>query len=93
MGILEEEADLTTISSLKHQRSSIDPPPLATISKSGRVISILLNPTIAFDICLAALSPCTKTGHKITFTGNLSEIRCRMSCITAPVGEVITPIT
>ena len=43
--------------------------------------------------CAAAPSPCTGTGHRITWVGQRSSSRWRMSRITAPVGEVTTPIT
>ena len=39
------------------------------------------------------LSPWTRTGQTMTWRGKRSSSRCRMSRITAPVGEVTTPIT
>ncbi len=41
----------------------------------------------------AELSPCTFTGQTRTWRGKRSASRCRMSRMTAPVGDVTTPIT
>ena len=51
-----------------------------------------LNPSMAARTWTEAASPCTTTGHTITWHGHRSRIRCRMSRITAPVGLVITPM-
>ncbi len=40
----------------------------------------------------AQVSPCTRTGQTSTWQGKRSSSRCRMSRITAPVGEVTTPM-
>ena len=40
-----------------------------------------------------AIPPCTATGQISTLRGNRSRRRCRISRITAPEGEVTTPIT
>ena len=96
-GIRLLAAARTTISSLNDHRSSSEPPPRATINRSGRgilpVSGSALKPRIAAAICSAEPSPCTLTGHTNTRRGKRSCKRCRMSRITAPVGEVTTPIT
>ena len=60
-GMLLSKTARTILSSLKHHRSSILPPPLAKIKTSGfeifEVLSILLNPRIAFSINSAASFP------------------------------------
>ena len=62
-GIMLSAAARTTISSLNDQRSSSEPPPRATISRSGRGIlppsGSALKPRIAAAICSAEPSPCT----------------------------------
>jgi hypothetical protein len=87
----------TTISSLNDQRSSSEPPPRATISTSGRGIGpssgSALKPSMAAAISAAAPSPCTRTGHTSTRRGKRSASRCRMSRMTAPVGDDTTPMT
>ncbi len=87
----------TTTSSLKPQRSSIEPPPRATISRSGRGIgppgASALKPSMARATSGAQAAPCTATGQTSTWRGKRSRRRCRMSRITAPEGEVTTPIT
>jgi hypothetical protein len=45
------------------------------------------------DTSGAQLAPCTATGHTSTVRGKRSRRRWRMSRITAPEGEVTTPIT
>ena len=96
-GISEAAAARATISSLNPQRSSMEPPPRATISKSGLGRAppgvMALNPAIARATSAAQLAPCTATGQTKTFRGKRSRRRCRISRITAPVGEVTTPIT
>ena len=87
----------TTASSLKPHRSSSEPPPRQTIRTSGRgtepPAGKALNPRTALAMSGAAFSPCTATGHKITWRGKRSLTRCRISRITAPVGDVTTPMT
>ena len=90
-GIGDSAAARTTASSLKAHRSSIEPPPRATISRSG-LLGIAPNPRIAAAILGAAPSPCTGTGQTMTCVGQRSASRCRMSRITAPVGLVTTPM-
>jgi hypothetical protein len=51
-----------------------------------------LKPRIAAATCSAEPSPCTFTGHTSTRRGKRSASRCRISRITAPVGEVTMPI-
>jgi len=96
-GIALSAAARTTASSLKPQRSSTEPPPRATMITSGRGTGPpgvrALKPRIAAETSAAHFSPCTATGHKSTRRGNRSARRCRMSRITAPEGEVTTPIT
>ena len=95
-GMDDSAAARTTISSLNGNRSSNEPPPRATISTSGRAIPFrgsALNPRIAAAISLAARSPCTLTGQSSTRRGQRSLSRCMISRITAPVGELTTPMT
>ena len=96
-GISEAAAALATISSLNPQRSSIEPPPRATMIKSGRGKAppgvSALKPAMARATSDAQLLPCTATGQTKTLRGNLSRNRCKISRITAPVGDVTTPIT
>ena len=92
----------TTISSLKPHKSSSEPPPRATMMRSGLgmlagfwLVSSLraLKPSIAALTSAAQVSPCTRAGQMMTWQGKRSLMRCIMSLITAPVGEVMTPIT
>ena len=87
----------TTISSLNDHRSSSEPPPRATMSRSGRrsapCSGSALKPSIAAATSAAEPSPCTFTGQTSTWRGKRSASRCKISRITAPVGEVMTPIT
>ncbi len=87
----------TTTSSLNDHRSSKEPPPRATIMRSGRGRAprsdSSLKPRMALATSAAEVSPCTRTGHTNTRRGKRSSSRCRISRITAPVGEVTTPIT
>ena len=99
-GIRLAAAARTTISSLNDQRSSSEPPPRATMIRSGRGGSIelpcsgsALKPSIAAATSTAEPSPCTLTGQSNTRRGKRSASRCRMSRITAPLGDVTTPIT
>ena len=96
-GISLSAAARTTISSLNPQRSSSEPPPRATINRSGRGIGplevIALNPRIARATSAAQPCPCTATGQISTWRGKRSRRRCKISRITAPDGEVITPMT
>lgn len=95
IGIVLSAVARTTFSSLKAMRSSSEPPPRAIMSRSGRGNvdpSIALKPLIAFVIWFAAPSPWTSTGQTMTWLGMRSARRWRMSRITAPVGEVTTPM-
>ena len=96
-GIMLSAAARTTISSLNDHRSSSEPPPRATMIRSGRGSGprsgSALKPRMAFATSAAEASPCTRTGHTNTRRGKRSARRCRMSRITAPVGDVTTPIT
>ena len=73
------------------------PPPRATMMRSGRGTAppgaSALKPRMAAATSGAQRSPCTVTGQTSTGRGNRSRSRCRMSRITAPDGEVTTPIT
>ena len=84
-----------TISSLKPHRSSRLPPPRATMMRSGRGTEAPtinpLKPWMAAAISTAQVSPCTRTGQTSTWQGKRSASLCKMSRITAPVGEVTTP--
>ncbi len=95
-GIALAAAARATLSSLKPHRSSRLPPPRATMIRSGRGTSPLpssrLKPIMAADTSTAQVSPCTRTGHTSTWQGKRSSRRWRMSRITAPVGEVTTPM-
>ena len=96
IGIVQSATARTTASSLKAQRSSIEPPPRATITRSGRVAGpscgIAENPLTARAIWAADPSPCTNTGQTITWVGKRSANLCKMSRMTAPVGDVTTPM-
>ena len=96
-GILLAATARATISSLNPHRSSRLPPPRATISTSGLGIGpstgSALKPLIAAATSDAHVSPCTLTGHSSTRAGNRSVNPASMSRITAPVGEVTTPMT
>ena len=85
------------VSSLKGQRSSTEPPPRATISRSGRGTGPpgfrASKPRMALETWPQAASPWTTTGQTMTRQGQRSAMRCRMSRITAPVGLVMTPMT
>jgi adenylosuccinate synthase len=87
----------TTISSLKPHRSSKLPPPRATIITSGRGMGppwgSALKPAMAAATSPAQDCPCTATGQISTWRGKRSRKRCKISRITAPEGEVTTPIT
>ena len=69
-GIRLSAAARATISSLKLQRSSSEPPPRATISTSGRGIApsgaSALKPAMAAATSAAEVSPCTRTGQTST---------------------------
>jgi len=79
---------VATSSSLKHQRSSSEPPPrmiTATCAQPWRLIS-----SRARQICPAAPSPCTRTGRTRTWARGYLAPRMRsMSRTAAPAGEVI----
>ena len=83
--------DSTSVLSLKHHKSSIDPPPRPTIisSTSG---SASANAT-PLAMIGPALSPCTGTLKILNDTrGFLCFATCKISCMTAPDAEVTTPI-
>ena len=70
IGMSLAKAALATSSSLNDIKSSSEPPPRATMSKSGRGMPlspvILLKPEIASHSCSAEPLPCTKTGQTRT---------------------------
>ena len=93
IGMLHAAIARTTTSSLNDHRSSIEPPPRATMTRSGRVSGgIASKPRTAAATSSADPAPCTLTGHTSTCVGQRSSSRWRMSRMTAPVGEVTTPI-
>ena len=96
-GMAQAAAARTGASSLKAMRSSRLPPPRATMRRSGRGTlppgAMASNPAMAAATSAAAVSPCTATGHSSTRRGKRSVRRCRISRMTAPVGEVTTPMT
>ena len=61
--------------------------------RHGRAGVSALKPPIAAATSAAEVSPCTRTGQTRTWQGKRSSRRCRMSRMTAPVGEVTTPMT
>ena len=84
-----------TTSSLKFQRSSMDPPPRPTINtshrgkpkSSGRPIL-----SIALAISISAPFPCTLTGSSTTLTqGARRDSTLSMSCKAAPDSDVTIP--
>ncbi len=83
-GIALAAAARTTISSLKGHKSSIEPPPRATMRTSGRGTAPpgakRLKPAIAAATSPAARSPWTTTGHRSTRrweTGRRGGAGCR----------------
>ena len=95
-GIMLAAAARTTISSLNDHRSSSEPPPRATMIRwglNGTRAGSALKPLMAAATSSAEPSPCTRTGHTTTWRGKRAASRCKMSRMTAPVGEVTTPIT
>jgi len=83
-------ASITTLS-LKHHKSSIDPPPRPTIitSTSGSLSAA----SIPLAIIGPAVEPCTGTENNLNcIRGFLCSLICKISCITAPVGDVTIPI-
>ncbi len=98
-GIMLPAAARTTISSLKHHRSSSEPPPRATIEhvragdigpSSGSALKPLDR---RGDLFRRAVALHRAPARPARWRGKRSDSRCRMSRITAPVGEVTTPIT
>ena len=93
MGISDVLTTTANCSSLKAIKSSVLPPPLAIIITSGLFwSSIELKPLIASIIFRGASVPWTATGHKSIGVLKRSETLLIISCITEPVGEVITAI-
>ena len=86
-GIFEEKMAVATSSSLKHQRSSSEPPPrmiTATCAQPWRLIS-----SRARQICPAAPSPCTLTGNRRTSAPRpRTEASSMKSWMAAPAGDV-----
>ena len=80
-----------TRSSLNAQRSSAEPPPRPTIITSTR--SSAQRASIPATIRSGAPSPCTSDGARTSSaSGKRRPITVWISCQTAPVGEVTTPI-
>ena len=89
IGIFDSNILLTIVSSLKHHKSSILPPPRAIIMTSGLFkLFFLLKYLIDSRICSTALSPWTAIGYNSTRLGNLSKIIRSISSITEPEEEV-----
>ena len=57
------------------------------------IVTVLANPRTAVATCSAAPWPWTGTGQTSTRLGKRSSSRWMMSRITAPVGDVTTPMT
>jgi hypothetical protein len=95
VGIEQAATARTTSSSLKAHRSSIEPPPRATMTRSARHRPARRQRVEAAhrrgDLRRRALA-LHRTGQTMTWLGQRSASRWRMSRITAPVGEVTTPI-
>ena len=93
-GISDAATARTTASSLKPHRSSRLPPPRATMIRSGRGIGppsgSALNPLTAAVTSAAQVSPCTRTGHTTTCSGNRSLMRCTMSRMTVTMSRYST---
>jgi hypothetical protein len=93
----EAAAARTTISSLKahqvFQAAAAARHDQQVGARHGALLGQPLKPAMAAATSPAAFSPCTATGQTSTWRGKRSARRCRMSRITAPDGEVTTPIT
>ena len=94
IGIEHAATARTTASSLNAHRSSIDPPPRATMTRSGARLPPASRRTRAPPPRSPPPrpSPCTFTGQTSTWLGQRSARRWRISRITAPVGDVTTPM-
>ena len=82
------------VSSLKAQRSSNDPPPLPMISTSKPISwARSLSHSTPFTSDDEAVGPCTIDGNNINLIpGNRLLRTFNMSWMTAPFGDVTTPI-
>ncbi|MNC34504.1 hypothetical protein D3C75_829390 [compost metagenome] len=90
IGVTQAATARATASSLKHQRSSSEPPPRARISASNPRLSAR---RMARTICAMASRPCTAVGIRFSSTcGARRPNTLMMSRITAPVGEVMMPM-
>ena len=90
MGISLANMALATISSLKGQRSSNEPPPRPTINASHWPWRLAL--LMASTICAAAGAPCTGVGKMLILIAGKRRLSTdRTSLTAAPVAEVITP--
>ena len=91
IGIFDSNTHLATSSSLNDHKSSIDPPPLPTIIVSTGWT--LLKNLIPSHISSFEPWPWTFTGYNFIWTfGYLLFVTLIISLITAPVGDVTTPI-
>ncbi len=88
-GTAEAAIARATLSSLNGQRSSREPPPLATTITS--TLTRFRSPMPATMVS-AAPSPWTCAGASSMSAGNLDADVVIMSCMTAPVSDVTTPI-
>ncbi len=87
-GARDEAIARATFSSLNGQRSSREPPPLATTTIST---PYLFRSSIPLTIVSAAPSPCTMEGARMMSAGKRVAEVMIMSWMTAPVSEVTTP--
>ena len=90
IGVAQAATARATASSLKHQRSSREPPPRARISASKPCRSASCS---ARTICATASRPCTAVGTRVSSTcGARRRNTLMMSRITAPLGELTIPM-
>ena len=92
IGIVDPDIALATGSSLKAQRSSIEPPPRPTMITSGSPVAT--KSLIASEISLAAPSPCTLVPRTRTRTHGALLLKTEIiSLRAAPVVDVTMPTT
>ncbi|MCY1174611.1 hypothetical protein D9M73_148200 [compost metagenome] len=90
IGVTQASTARATASSLKHQRSSSEPPPRARINASKPRASASFR---ARTICVVASRPCTAVGIRVSCTcGARRRNTLMMSRMTAPVGELMMPM-
>ena len=90
-GIVLSKIHLANSSSLKQDKSSIEPPPRAMIIQSHVASAFALFSAAIKDF--GASAPCTNAGYKTTSAkGYLFWIVDSTSCLASPVAEVISAI-